>query len=384
MINLIPLLVLGLVEFVRGALVFSLLPLYGQFTAGFSLGVIGTAISLHYLLDNLLRIPAGWLTDRFGGKWIMTGGIFLSGLGLYLIYSRWTVTVFMLGAALFGFGTSPLWPTVITGVAAKMPLGQLGEALSKVFMAWLIGAGLGPVIINFLIGWSYRLAFLAVGGVLGIAVLFSIAGKFPRGQNQPAHLSLYLRDLWQEILSLWVLYPGMFVQTMAVGVLMPVIAIYARTVFGLSADQFSYLLIGGGAFTVLLLLPAGKLSDRIGVKKPLVTGFLLAAVCLILLPLQKAVIPALLVGAFLGSAYSLILPAWNGLQARVVSPEKRGTMWAIFMTIEGVGTATGAFIGGKVWEGFGHAAPFFVSATVLIIMAFFYSVNNLQKLMRAS
>lgn len=377
-----PLLVLGLVEFVRGALVFSMLPLYGQYIAGYSLGVIGTAISLHYLLDNLLRIPAGWLTDRFGGKWIMTGGITLSGLGVYLISLRLSPTLFMLGAALFGFGSSPLWPTVITGVAAKMPLKQLGEALSKVFIAWLVGAGLGPVTVNFLIGHSYTWAFLALAGALFLAVTLSIFGEFPRGLGEMPSLKGYLADLWEEILSLWVLYPGMFVQTMAVGVLMPVITIYARTVFGLSTGQFNYLLIGGGAFTVLLLLPAGKLSDRLGVKGPLVAGFFAAAICLALLPLQRAVFPTLVVGAFLGSSYSLILPAWNGLQAKVVSPEKRGTMWAIFMTIEGIGTATGAFIGGKVWEGFGHAAPFFVSAGVLAVMAVFYSFNNLQKLMK--
>lgn len=376
------LLVLGLVEFVRGALVFSMLPLYGQFVGGFSLGVIGTAISLHYLLDNLLRIPAGWLADRFGGKWIMAGGIVLSGLGVYLIYSRWNVTFFMLGAALFGLGTAPLWPVVITGVSTKMPLDQLGEAVSKVFIAWLVGAGLGPVLVNFLISHSYAWGFLLLAGTLLAALGLAVAGNFPKGHGQPVSLKPYVHDLWREMLSLCILYPGMFVQTMAVGILMPVIAIYARTVFGLSTDQFSYLLIGGGAFTVLLLLPAAKLVDRLGVKWPLVCGFFLAAVSLTLLPLQRAVIPALVVGALLGSAYSLILPAWNGLQARVVSPEKRGTMWAIFMTIEGVGTATGAFVGGKVWEGFGHSAPFFVSAAVLMTMAVFYSLSNLQKLIR--
>lgn len=378
-----PLLVLGLVEFVRGALVFSILPLYGQNVAGYSLGAIGTAISLHYLLDNLLRIPAGWLTDRFGGKWIMAGGIILSSLGVYLIALRINETMFMLGAALFGFGSSPLWPTVITGVAAKMSLRHLGEALSKVFIAWLVGAGLGPVAVNFLIGQSFTWAFLVLAGALFLALTLSVFGEFPRVQGKMPSLKGYLADLWEEILSLWVLYPGMFVQTMAVGVLMPVITIYAQTVFGLSTAQFNYLLIGGGAFTVLLLLPSGKLSDRLGVKGPLVTGFFAAAICLALLPLQRAVLPTLVVGAFLGSSYSLILPAWNGLQARVVSPEKRGTMWAIFMTIEGVGTATGAFIGGKVWEGFGHAAPFFVSAAVLAVMALFYSFNNLQKLIKA-
>lgn len=376
-----PLLVLALIEFVRGALIFSLLPLYGQFVAGYSLGVIGTAISLHYLMDNGFRIPAGWLSDRFGGKWLMAGGMIVSGIGLYLLYERWNMTWFMVGAALFGLGTSPVWPTVITGVAAKMPLQHLGEALSKVFIAWLVGAGLGPVGINFIIARSYGLSFVLLGGVLALALFLTVVGVFPRvSEKRSLAPKRYLRELWQEISSLWMLYPGMFVQTMSVGILMPILAIYARTVFGFSTEQFSYLLIGGGGFTVLLLVPAGKLADRLGVKGPLVGGFLVAALALIFLPLQNSVPRALVVGAFLGVAYSFILPAWNGLQARVVSPEKRGTMWAIFMTIEGIGTATGAFVGGKVWDSFGPRAPFFTSAAVLLTMAGFYAYENLERL----
>ena len=45
-----PLFVLGLLEFVRQALVVSIIPLYGQLVAGFSLGTIGTAIFLLYLV----------------------------------------------------------------------------------------------------------------------------------------------------------------------------------------------------------------------------------------------------------------------------------------------------------------------------------------------
>ncbi|MHB8125521.1 MAG: MFS transporter [Desulfitobacteriaceae bacterium] len=381
---MIPLLVLGLIEFVRGALVFSLIPLFGQSVAGFSLGVIGTAISLHYLLDNLIRLPAGWVVDRMGGKALLSGGIILSSLGLFIIYLHWSVTGFLLGAGLFGLGTAPLWPTVIAGIAAKIPLAQLGEALSKVFVAWLVGAGLGPVIVNFILGRSYPEAFLVLGLILLIAFFLTLIGRFPRVvRDVQQDLPSYFRELWKELLELRLLYPGMFIQTMSVGILMPIIVIYAKTVLGFNPDQFSYLLVGGGSFTVILLIPAGKIADRWGIKGPLIGGFFLAGVCLVLLPLQKSVFWALVVGAFLGISYSFILPAWNGLQARVVSPEKRGTMWAIFMTIEGIGTASGAFIGGKVSDVFGQRSPFYVSAVVLISMAIFYSMGNIDKLIQS-
>lgn len=377
-----PLLVLALTEFVRGALIFSLIPLFGK-TTGLSMGEIGTAISFLYLMDNLVRLPSGWLIDRYGGKWLVEGGFVIAGLGLFLIFRHPGAGMFIFGAALFGFGFAPLWPAVITGVAAKMPLNQLSEALSKVFVAWLVGTGLGVVAVNFLIEKSFAWAFAMCGAVLVLAFILNTFAHFPPVDKRTVpRLPVYFRELGKEIGSLWTLYPGMFVQNMSVGILMPILAIYATTVFHLRTEDFSYLLIGAGIFTVLLLIPAGKLADRVGVKWPLIMGFLLAAFCLMLFPLQNKIFPAMVIGAVLGIAYSFILPAWNGLQARVVSPEKRGSMWAVFMTVEGIGTATGSFVGGKAWELFNRQAPFLISAAVLTAMALFYAMGNIDRLLK--
>lgn len=374
--------VLGLVEFVRGALIFSLLPLYGVLVAKYSLDLISSAIALHYLLDNICRLPVGWITDRIGGKWLMSAGVFLSSIGVYLLYTHWSVTFFMLGAVIFGIGVSPVWPVVISGIAAKVPLNKLGEALSKVFMAWLIGAGLGPVLINFVINWSYPMAFWILIVVLGGAFLLILFTKVPKISLKKQSSSMeFFKELLKEIASIKLLYPGMFVQTMSIGILIPILALYARSVFGFNSVQLNYLLIGCGAFTIILLIPAGKIVDRIGIKGPLVGGFSLAAISLVLLPLQSNFALVLIVGVFLGISYSFILPSWNGLMARAVSPEKRGTMWAVFMTIEGLGTSLGVYVGGKMWESFGHQSPFFASAFVLGTMSIFYMFSNLNKLM---
>lgn len=377
-----PLLVLGLFEFVRGALVLSLLPLYGQDAAGFGLGVIGTAISLQYLADNMCRIPAGWVNDRFGGKGLILAGILMSSLGIYLMYARWNVTVFFIGAVVFGLGVAPVWPVVIAGVASRKPLEQMGEALSKVFVAWLIGGGLGPVVINFIVGRSFGYSFMVLAGAMFIALISAFWSDFHRPEKL-GHSPFSTHEFIQEFISLRIIYPGMFAQTMSLGILMPIVAIYARLVFGLDAAHFNLFLIGGGAFTVLLLVPAGRVADRMGVKPPLIGGLVVASISLFLLPEQKTITNVLLLGALIGIAYSFILPSWNGLLARVVSPEKRGTMWAFFMTIEGLGMAAGAYISGIVWENFGHGSPFFVSAMVLAVMALFYSLGNVDNLVKS-
>ena len=213
-----PLFVLGLLEFARGALVISLIALYGQFVAGFNLSIIGTAISLLYLLDNLFRLPAGWLTDRWGGKWLISVGIVISAFGILLIYMHWNASFFILGAGLFGLGVAPVWPAVISGIAARMPLHHIGEALSKVFIAWLVGAGAGMVVINYLIGYSYVIAFAILWLVLAIAMLLTVIGNLPRiVPEKISSTSAFLKELSKELISLRILYPGMFVQTMSIG-----------------------------------------------------------------------------------------------------------------------------------------------------------------------
>ncbi|WP_027364212.1 MFS transporter [Desulfotruncus alcoholivorax] len=374
-----PLLVLGVLEFIRGALVFSLLPLYGQYGVGFSLSLISTAISLHYLMDNVFRIPAGWVTDRFGGKWLMVGGIVLALAGLYLLQHSTGGHLFIFGAVLLGLGYTPVWPAVVAETVANMPQQKTSEALGKVILAWLAGAGLGPVLINFVIERSYQWAFICMYALLGLALLLSAWEKKPAVELTEETWRAHLTGLRQEVASVKILFPGLLAQTVALGILAPVITIYARTVWELSPQQISYYLVVVGVITVLLLLPAGKIADSLGFKGPLLGGLLLAAVALVLLPAQRAITGAVAAGALLGLAYAFILPAWNGLQARMVAQGKQGTMWAIFMTLEGVGTAVGAFIGGKAYEQAGHHLPFWISAILLLTMALFYHFLNIPQ-----
>lgn len=373
--------ILGLAEFTRNALVLSLLPLYGQDVAGYSLGITGTAISLQYLCDNIFRIPAGWINDRWGGKWLIIMGVTLSSCGICLMYFHRSIVWFFLGAGLYGFGFAPIWPVVVAGISASMPVEQMSEALSKVFTVWLIGGGLGPVAINFILARSFRLAFGILLGGLFIAFLIALWCNFPRTVNTKGTSNSFpLKELLQKAVSLKVIYPGMLAQNMALGIIIPILAVYLRTVFGLSAEQYSLFLIGAGAFTVILLIPAGKLIDRWGGERPLICGFGLAAVSIALLPLQRVIVCALIVGAFIGIAYAFILPAWNGFLGRAISPEIRGAMWAFFVTLEGLGVAAGSYVGGLVWENFGHAAPFYVSAFILAAVTVFYSTYHIDRL----
>ena len=60
------LIIMYLVEFVKGALLVSILPVYMGEVLGLSVYAIGWALALQYIGDNAFRSPLGWIIDRIG------------------------------------------------------------------------------------------------------------------------------------------------------------------------------------------------------------------------------------------------------------------------------------------------------------------------------
>ncbi|MGB9903923.1 MAG: MFS transporter, partial [Desulfotomaculales bacterium] len=102
------LLLLFLTEFARGAFFFTFLPFWTVNYLGFSVTVVGFAVSAQYLTETLFKTFAGWQFDRLG-KPVLVGGLTLSFLSL-LALKQWPAPAVLVACAgLFGLGFSPLW-----------------------------------------------------------------------------------------------------------------------------------------------------------------------------------------------------------------------------------------------------------------------------------
>jgi DHA1 family multidrug resistance protein-like MFS transporter len=366
--------VLGATEFSRTALIVSLLPAYVTGPLGASLTLVGLAVSVHYLMDTAFRSPAGWLVDRFGPQATLILGVALEITALVLALHAHKAGWLILFMGMMGVGTAAHWPAVVTGTNRLTDPGHRGTVMGAVFAGWLVGSGLGPVIINFVVGTlgSDRLAFwiLIAADVAAFLTTWTLTDPTLREvPPAPHHLppGQGLRVLW----PLKAVLPGMFVQTMVLGLLMPLLQPLTHRVLHLSQWEFAGLLLGSGALTVLLLVPMGRLSDRMGLKFPLVGGFWLAGASLLGLATIRSFWPLVVVGGLLGLAYALILPAWNAFLARLIPPDQEGFLWGIFMTVEGLGMTVGPVVGTHLFEA-SVKAPFVLAAGVLGVMGGFY------------
>jgi DHA1 family multidrug resistance protein-like MFS transporter len=363
------------VEFVRAALLVSLLPFMVTHAFGLPLDVAAVAISAHYLLDTLGRSPSGLLVDRVGPRTVLFSGL-VASLGLLLLLSFATThTPLWLLLGLYGLAISPLWPVVIGRAAAGGD--RRGEMMGGVFALWLVAIGLGPIAMNILlqmIGW--QVAFGLLLAVQTVAVVLA-AGVPLGGRTTGGGLP---RELWRHVRRVAVLFPGMFVQTMTLGLLLPVINAFAGQYLGAVGFRYAELLALGGGTAVVLMVPLGRLADRLGARQPLAVGLLLAAVGLVALGLSRNFWAAVGLAGLIGGAYALILPAWNNFLASVVPRQVRGALWGLFMTVEGLGLTVGPVLGAKAWDLWRPTGPFFLAAGVLLAMGVFYLTAPLSRL----
>lgn len=380
------LVILFFTETARGALFLTFLPLYLTKELGFNIALAGLAVSAHYLSETIGKPLAGSQYDA-KGKPILILGLLLGACALICLYVFSYPVIIIFACAALGIGVSPLWPGIITEVA-PVHADNRTTKVGMVFSTWLAGTGFGMVGINFLLFLGYQTCFLLIIATFIIAFMGAIIMLPPSraAQHSTSSQEGMVQGVWKTLCKLAetpavtrLLLPGMFLQTLSAGLLLPILPLFAESALQLNHDQYGLLLLAGGGATVLFLIPMGKLADKVGLKLLLTTGFLCTAVALGLLAIMGNQHNAFYLAMLVGLSYAAVLPAWNSLQAKCIPVERQATSWGIFATAEGLGVALGPALGGLVARGLGTNSTIFIATLLLISMFFFYLFYPVEK-----
>ena len=402
--------IIASIEFIRMSLFLTFLPSF-MTSLHYTTAAIGIVISANLLMDNLSKSAVGWLVDH-KGPWpvLMIGSIITFCGVLLIIYFHQNLLWLIIAAVFIGLGVAPTSPAAIAGSIQTVGEEKRATIISLISVVWLSGGGIGPILMGFLIDSrmrhfltkfklplidAYKTGFVILFAVALLAVVICVLGiiswqRVPHLQKKQLADELgtpFDSSLTGCLASLWMvkgLIPGMFFQTLSLGMLLPNLLPYATTKIGLSESQYSILLLIGGAFVVLFMIPVGHMADKLGSRGFLVAGFFLAASSLFVLVRYGNSTNIWWMVGFVGLSYALIQPAWNTLLAGSIPPGQRGVLMGLFMSVEGLGFAVGPLLGGllgsleKTEWGFlgqlGATAPFYVSSFFLFIMALVYLI----------
>lgn len=365
-------LILFIGEFVRGAIILSLLPLYGL-----DYWVVGVAVTAHYATDTVSKLGVGYLVDRFSSRLMVTSGLILAIVSICLMYYFPIPWLIIAASALLGLGISPVWIACLAMVKDSQRATQMGF----LYTLWLAGMGGGPVVINFFLQFGHALSFAILTALLGLGFLFSMRIQRVDSRNLrviPIRRQFLL--LVQKVRRMRLLLPGMILQTLGASMLLPVLPDFATLEIGLDPSQISFLLMAGGICAILALIPMGRLSDRFGKQPFLVIGFCMLGFALFFLAKTETIEFALLWAVVLGIAYSTMLPAWNALLSYYVPENQEGVGWGLLNTVEGIGIALGPSIGGALGSLYAVALPIEIAAFIFLFIGLFYLLVPIDRI----
>lgn len=355
----------------------------------FSFGVpifLVTLIESSNALARIISAPTtGFLSDKFGRKPLVVGGILLRGVTTFIEFYAASYLAFLVLEFIGGIGVA-MWATssqiLIADVAGERNRGRMVALRSVSSRA---GMAIGPVIGGFLATlFSIRAAIL-FNGITKIFVLvitvFLIRETRPQankanrvrapGEVGSLHYKLFLTRTFIAVAIATVAF-----SMMAEGVYKALMPLYAQEDLSLSASDIGKLMGIGGLLAIATSLPNGFLMDRIGRKISLIPGLILLGLASYLLGTSTSFQALILVAIVYGIAESMTRDSTQVFAIDMAPEDKRGTFLGIWFLLTHAGGFIVPLAIGFVAELYGFQIAFlsvavllWISGGLVIIMA---------------
>jgi multidrug resistance protein len=167
------------------------------------------------------------------------------------------------------------------------------------------------------------------------------------------------------------LYLAVFVVVLGFSLVVPFFASYAMNL-GASYIMLGFIVSIYGAAQLVIQIPIGRLSDRVGRKKLLLLGLVTFSFLPLLYIYADDAYSLLFIRALGGAGASLVWPTAMALIIDQARPQSRGAAMGFYNAAFFSALALGPFIGGVLYDQMGFEAPFYFwallgTASVVIV-----------------
>jgi MFS family permease len=105
----------GLINNLNDGMAWGLFPLYFA-SRGFSLHQISLLSGLYPAVWGIAQLGTGELSDRVGRKNLISAGMILQGLAIFVLVFSTGFLIYVAAATLFGLGTAMVYPTLLAAI----------------------------------------------------------------------------------------------------------------------------------------------------------------------------------------------------------------------------------------------------------------------------
>jgi len=337
------------------------------------LGVILTVSSLSL---NLSAAPGGYLIDLYGRKRVMVlSQIIATVASFFMTLTSGSWMLIPLAVSFMGY--SIMQVAAQTLIADSVLAHSRGTAYSVLDLSLTTANIIGPAIGGF-VGeyFDFRKVFLVstVCWALSIAVTQrgvkethkAIKEETPTRKGKSFSLS-YLKSIIRVERSLVALIVASAVGYAGSSLTDNIWPVYAKDFMYLSKAQVGIIVSFYTLFFAILMIPAGKISDKWR-RKPLITSglFFSGALYAIFVSLHTFY-EVLTLFLFWGLASALWFTPRQALLADLTSRENRATAIGLVTTLRGILAIPAPLIGTILWTFYEPQIPFYLSALLLLL-----------------
>lgn len=270
-------------------------------------------------------------------------------------------------------------------IATQVPRNKSGWALGTLSTGGVSGALLGPMAGGLLAdSYGLRPVFFTTASVLILCffvTLFCIREKFqPISKKEMLHMREVVTSLKNPKLVLSLFVTTLIIQV-ATGSIAPILTLYVRELAGNVSNVafISGMIASVPGVAALLSAPRlGKLGDRIGPEKILITALIFSVLLLIPMSYVQTPLQLGILRFLLGAADGALLPAVQTLLVYNSSNQIAGRIFSYNQSFRDIGNVTGPLMGAAISANYGFRAVFLVTAGVVLFNAV-YSWNSLRR-----
>ena len=317
-------------------MIFPVFSLYANELAGANKTLVGIALGIYGLSQGLLQIPCGWLSDRYGRKPVIAGGLALFVAGSLLAACASDIYMMIAARAVQGMGAiAAVALAYATDITPPEKLGKTMAVLgASIGIAFVLSLILGPLIANWIgvAGLFALIALLAAAALAASLRLPAVARPTASGKSYNAK-AVY--QAAATILTLHAIFTATFL------VLPPLLV-----AGGIDKTHHWWLYLPANLIALAFMRPKNS-------PHPLTFGvnylILAAGAALLAVPIAHTAWLLAALTVYFIAFYRLEtgLPHWVAQNA---APDSRGKAMGIYSSAQFIGSFSGGAIGGRLWQ----------------------------------
>ncbi len=372
------------VSMIGFGLVMPFLPVYAE-TYGATDTLIGWMMAVFAVVRLVFSPIGGWLADKIGRKPLMVFGMFVYTVVMFMFGMAKTLPELFIYRGAQGAASGLVWPVAMAYIGDVVREEDRGKAMGLYTLTFATGNAVGPMLGGLIAGnFGLSMPFFFTSGLAltsGLLLLFGLKESF-EGETQKTKEGMkkttrikniltkpmdYLKSITPHPVTFLGISVGSFTVFLGLAVLYPMLPIYGKNLLDLNMVQIGYIFTIIGAVQVVFMFPSGTLSDRIGKKKMIVSGSLMASVFIGAIIFAVGYYTLALIIIFYTIGRSLARPSIPALVTSLTPKENRGKGMGIYTFFQNMAWAGGSFVSGMISDTFGRKYPFIFAFFVGIV-----------------